>query len=375
MSKSLPTIVVVPGAWHSPSHYAELMKHLQEAGYPTSSAPLPSLDPSAPDSVTTSHDSDFIRQTLIQPLLDANQEIILIMHSYGGSPGGVAARGLSLKERLERGEKGGIIGLVFIAAFLAHEGMSLKSAVGGTFAPWVDIDSPAPGLLTPLTPLSVFYQDVSAEIAATAIKELKPISANALSTPTKSAPAWKEEGYQGRHISYKMGSSPAQQKPTFTYECLNNACGHIETFSYIRAKCTQCTTALGGSLDSSKKPEDKQTLKRRESTNLWLENLEDHSPPNSPPSIREIPTPSDPGSASPLRNSPPPTMGEAKHPGLLKPMGEEGKGRKFKMEFSESSQEPSLQGEFGRAESAEGKGKDRSLFNDFGSFSVTFGDI
>ena len=46
---------------------------------------------------------------------------MLVMHSYSGGPGAMAASGLSIAERHEAGRKGGIIGLVFIAAFLAGE--------------------------------------------------------------------------------------------------------------------------------------------------------------------------------------------------------------------------------------------------------------
>ena len=49
------------------------------------------------------------------------KEVVLVMHSYSGGPGAMAASGLSIAERHAAGQTGGIIRLVFIAAFLAGE--------------------------------------------------------------------------------------------------------------------------------------------------------------------------------------------------------------------------------------------------------------
>lgn len=76
---------------------------------------------------------------LLNPLLDDGKDILLVMHSYSGSPGSVAARGLSQVERVSKGLEGGIIRLVFIAALVAPKGASLLSMVGGKFHPWVQV--------------------------------------------------------------------------------------------------------------------------------------------------------------------------------------------------------------------------------------------
>ena len=139
MAPSLPTIVIVPGAWHSPAHFKQLIALLKQAGYPVSSYSLPSLEPSDPNATTTTSDSTFIKEKILAPLLEKGSDILLVMHSYGGSPGSVAARGLSKVERISQGLQGGVIGLVFIAALLAPEGASLLAMVGGKFHPWVQI--------------------------------------------------------------------------------------------------------------------------------------------------------------------------------------------------------------------------------------------
>jgi hypothetical protein len=143
MSTSNPTIAVVPGAWHSPIHHKDLTTALIETGYPTVFGTLPSLNHPVPEYQTVSHDAAFIKNDLLHRLLDEGKDVVLVMHSYGGSPGGVAANGLSKAERSAREEKGAIDSIVdmgFVAALLAPQGVSSKSAVGGYFHLWVGID-------------------------------------------------------------------------------------------------------------------------------------------------------------------------------------------------------------------------------------------
>lgn len=137
MANSKPTFVLVPGAWHSPSHYGHLLARLHEAGHPTVSLALPSVNPEEPKKIDVGTDITFIREKMLLPLLEDGKDIVLVMHSYGGCPGGAAAKGLSKSERRSEGRQGGVIGLVFVAAFLAREGDSLRSALGGKFDPWV----------------------------------------------------------------------------------------------------------------------------------------------------------------------------------------------------------------------------------------------
>lgn len=132
-----PTIAVVPGAWHAPAHFQEFTDLLEKAGYPTKTLQLPSSGSSNPNDHTAETDAKAIREQLLLPLLDGNNDVVLVLHSFAGSPGSVAAKGLSKKDRTSGG---GIIGLVYIAAFLAAEGVSLLSAFGGQFEPWVQVD-------------------------------------------------------------------------------------------------------------------------------------------------------------------------------------------------------------------------------------------
>ncbi|KAL8726560.1 MAG: hypothetical protein Q9181_005997 [Wetmoreana brouardii] len=129
---------IVPGAWHSPEHYYELRKLLEHDGYETVSQRNPSCYSGTPNAESAAKDTAFIRNQVLMPLLDAGKTVVLAMHAYGGLPGAAAAKGLSEAERRAAGQPGGILGLIFINALLAHEGQSLLSILPGqVFDPWV----------------------------------------------------------------------------------------------------------------------------------------------------------------------------------------------------------------------------------------------
>lgn len=96
---SKPTIVLIPGAWHTPAHFELFLQQLHDAGYTTSSKQLPSVGSADPKNQSVTADMDFIPESLLLPELDQGKDVILIMHSYGGSPGSAAAKGLSKAER------------------------------------------------------------------------------------------------------------------------------------------------------------------------------------------------------------------------------------------------------------------------------------
>lgn len=131
-----PTFFLVPGVCHTPKHYAPLITHLSTSGYPTATVSLPSVDSSTPNEESATRDSIHIRSTL-EALLDEGKDIILAAHSYGGIPSSAAAKGFMKSEREAQGKRGGVVAQVYIAAFLAPEGVSLLQLAGGKHAPWV----------------------------------------------------------------------------------------------------------------------------------------------------------------------------------------------------------------------------------------------
>lgn len=135
-----PTIVIIPGAFHSPSHFDELFARLHQAEYPTMCLALPSLNPQSPHTADVAGDSKFVREKILLPLLEAGKDILLVMHSYGGIPGSCAAKGLSKGERSSQGYAVGILGIVYIAAILVGERESLFKGAKQRPNPWIVAD-------------------------------------------------------------------------------------------------------------------------------------------------------------------------------------------------------------------------------------------
>jgi dienelactone hydrolase len=131
-TKPKPAIVLVPGCWHVPAHYQELIEILQNAGYPTELVNLPSLNPTDGFAHTITADIDAVREKLLSQV-DQGKDVILLNHSYGGCPGGAAAKGLS---PAERPGSGAVIGLVYFAGYLVQENHSVVQTAAEQY-PWL----------------------------------------------------------------------------------------------------------------------------------------------------------------------------------------------------------------------------------------------
>lgn len=135
-STEKPTIVLVHGAWHNPSCWDEVRKHLEEHSYPTVAVHLPSAGRNPP---VTSHleDTAVVRKELERLIVSEGKEVILVMHSYGGVAGSGAVSGL---EKAGREDKGGVTQCIFITAFLVPKGSSLLGMFDNQFPPYLEVD-------------------------------------------------------------------------------------------------------------------------------------------------------------------------------------------------------------------------------------------
>lgn len=132
---SNPTIVLIHGGMHDDSCFAPLTAALNARSYPTVTGPLPTVSSPTPKSVDLSTDVDYVRSTLLAPLLDEGKDIVIAMHSYGGVVGASAVQGLCKTERVKEGKKGGVLGLVFIVALIVPVGSSPLDRMGGSWDP------------------------------------------------------------------------------------------------------------------------------------------------------------------------------------------------------------------------------------------------
>ena len=134
-----PTVVCVPGAWHTPEIYSSVIESLNRHGYPTIALELPSVG------ATPAHDSfdgdvKAIRDCLEKLVITEEKDVILVTHSYTGMPGAEAPIELGKRQREGKGLKGGVIRLVFIAAFAVPEGFQ-PTAGGAQYPEWMKLDA------------------------------------------------------------------------------------------------------------------------------------------------------------------------------------------------------------------------------------------
>ncbi|KAI9659544.1 MAG: hypothetical protein M1821_001803 [Bathelium mastoideum] len=197
---SLPSILLVPGAWHCKEHYEPLVELLQkDYGFRCFAIDLPSVEQS--DIVSSIDvDTETIRFAALH-ILDGQDgrpnappnDLIVVMHSYGGVPGSNALQGLNKSERAKQGKHNGIIGVAYIASFLPDEGRSVATTVTGDVQDWMNnISWKAIGEqhTWPKNPTDTFYHDLSDQEARHWASKLKRQSLGTNLTPIKYA-AWK----------------------------------------------------------------------------------------------------------------------------------------------------------------------------------------
>ena len=116
-----PTVLFVPGFWVGTTPFDQVSSLLQSQGFTTQTVALPSTGSVSPDNPTMPDDIAAIR-TAVQKLVEAEQDVVLVLHSGGGFLGSNAIEGLGAKTRLDKGLKGGVTHIVFLAAAVFPEG-------------------------------------------------------------------------------------------------------------------------------------------------------------------------------------------------------------------------------------------------------------
>ena len=116
-----PTILLVPGFWEGPEAFEALSSQLTSSGYTVLTAKFLSTGTVSPGNPSMSDDIAGIRKQ-IEVVVDKNDDVVLVLHSAGGFIGSNAMEGLSIKARKEKGQQGGVRGIVFISGAVFPEG-------------------------------------------------------------------------------------------------------------------------------------------------------------------------------------------------------------------------------------------------------------
>lgn len=126
-----PVIVISPGSFSLPIQYAVFNDHLQHLGWESVHIPLPSIgrrDPLPP--ATMLDDAEVISKTLRKVIGDSNR-VVLVTHSYGGTPATQGLKGMTVKERAADGKGGGVERVIYITSVVPPIDGSLQSEFSG----------------------------------------------------------------------------------------------------------------------------------------------------------------------------------------------------------------------------------------------------
>ncbi|KAF2179041.1 hypothetical protein K469DRAFT_674683 [Zopfia rhizophila CBS 207.26] len=190
-----PTIAIIAGAATTAEHYGSLRPAFEAKGFPTACVDPPSITVEDATTVTVDHDINFVRDIVLAPLLGEGKDVVLLLHSYGGTYGAAAVNGLSKKERAEKGEKGGVLGLIYAASFCTEPGQSALQALGMSDLLGGIVPGDKPGTLIFSDPKSL-WPNLPAEEGALWIGKLKPCSVSAIGTPVSYA-SYQDPSYKG----------------------------------------------------------------------------------------------------------------------------------------------------------------------------------
>ena len=130
-----PTIVFVPGAFHTSAHFEPISALLNQASFPTTTVEIPTT---ARAKTASYRDDVYAIRSLLERLVEEDgKEVLLALHSYGGVPGCQTVSGLERSKRKAEGKPGGVIHVLFIAALLVEQGQGMAAALeGGKAPPW-----------------------------------------------------------------------------------------------------------------------------------------------------------------------------------------------------------------------------------------------
>ncbi|KAJ5364911.1 uncharacterized protein N7496_010624 [Penicillium cataractarum] len=232
----MTTVLFVPGAWLARAFYEPFLQALTVAGHDVRYASYPSLDPKDPCTTDCHADAKAIAAVLHRLVEDEGKDVLLFLHSYAGMPGAAAATGLAKSERAQEGKVGGVIGLLFLGAFVVPEGLSCAGLQGGNLPPWILLDQPSTNLNIADDPINNFAADVDPALARSLIANLKPHATLSFTSP-QPHPAWADESFGGllafivttndRAVpkEAQFGMMTATEQPWVIKEILSSHCG------------------------------------------------------------------------------------------------------------------------------------------------------
>ena len=169
-----PSLLIVPGAWHKPGHFRALVDE------------LPDIDVHIATLTSTGDDPAVLRdmyadaEVIAQAVAAIDRPVVVLAHSYGGVP---TTQGLTGATNVRR--------IVYLAAFQLAAGDAVLSPNGGSLMPWSKLHrrDGIGDFVEAMTPKTVFYNDLDAATAESAVRQLGYQSYASMRQPLTST-AW-----------------------------------------------------------------------------------------------------------------------------------------------------------------------------------------
>ncbi|KAJ5835760.1 hypothetical protein N7447_001786 [Penicillium robsamsonii] len=133
-----PTFVFSLGAWVVPAVFEATRSRLETLGFASECPAHPSIG-AEPPSKTLADDTSSLRNVLTK-LADEGRDLVVVGHSYGGVVASSSVEGLDKAARAAEGKTGGVVKVVYLAAFALDKGQSLLGMLGGNYLPWMKVE-------------------------------------------------------------------------------------------------------------------------------------------------------------------------------------------------------------------------------------------
>ncbi|TAQ90333.1 hypothetical protein B7494_g1354 [Chlorociboria aeruginascens] len=161
---SKPTLVLVPGAWHTPETWDKISLLLEAQQYKCVRVALPSA--TSNPAATFGDDIKAVRDSIIGETTQGH-DVVVVVHSYGGMVGNSAIKGLTRpKPNVSSPGKSSssyVIGIVMLASGFPQTGVAFIDGLGGKPPPFWRIDEESGFAVLTVDPRELFYHDLPVE--------------------------------------------------------------------------------------------------------------------------------------------------------------------------------------------------------------------
>ena len=173
---TLPSVLLVPGAWHKPDHFRPLIDELADLDVHTVTLTSSGDDPA------TLQDMHADAEVIAQAVEAIDRPVVVVAHSYGGLP---TTQGLTNTRNVRH--------IVFLASFQMNVGDFLLSKnPGAALLPWAQLRKRegVEDFVEAMTPETIFFNDLDATTASAAVAQLGYQSYASMRQPLTET-AWK----------------------------------------------------------------------------------------------------------------------------------------------------------------------------------------